>query len=46
MIHNREGQLSETETRKLDELMQIYRHGLIRKGRAWKIAVERGLAPL
>ncbi len=45
MIHNREGQISETEAQKLDELMQIYRHGLIRKSRAWKVAVERGLKP-
>ncbi len=47
LIRNREEQLTETETRELDALMQIYRRGLVRKGRAWKVAVERGLkAPL
>ncbi len=43
MVHNREGTLNETERRKLDELMKIYRCGLVRKARAWKVAVERGL---
>ncbi len=43
MVRNREGVLSETERRKLDELMKIYRRGLVRKARAWKVAVERGL---
>ncbi len=47
LIRLREGQLNETERRKLDELMHIYRQGLVRKARAWKVAVERGLkAPL
>ncbi len=47
LSRNREGQLNETETLKLDELMQIYRRGLVRKAQAWKVAVERGLkAPL
>lgn len=40
---SREGELSETETRELDRLMQVYRQGLVRKARAWKVAAERGL---
>lgn len=40
---NREGQLNDAEFKKLDELMQVYRNGLLRKARAFKIAVERGI---
>jgi hypothetical protein len=47
LSRNREGHLHDAEIRQLDELMQIYRRGLVRKARAWKVAVERGLkAPL
>jgi hypothetical protein len=47
LIRNREEQLNEVEKQELDELMCIYRQGLVRKARAWKVAVERGLkAPL
>lgn len=42
---NQEGQLSQAETRELDELMQIYRRGLVRKARALQVAVSRGLRP-
>ena len=42
---NREAQLNDTEFKQLDELMQIYRRGLLRKARAFKVAVERGLKP-
>jgi hypothetical protein len=42
---NREGQLHAAETQKLDELMQIYRRGLVRKARALQAAVNRGLRP-
>ena len=42
---NREGQLSETNTKQLDALMQVYRQGLVRKARALKVAVDRGLRP-
>ncbi|MBD2129235.1 hypothetical protein NDI39_03850 [Microcoleus sp. ZQ-A2] len=45
LAHNREGQLSDTEVKQLDELMQVYRRGLVRKARAMKVAVERGLKP-
>ncbi len=43
MIRNREGLISETERRRLDELMRVYRQGLVRKARVWKVAVERKL---
>jgi hypothetical protein len=42
---NREGQLSDTEVRQLDDLMKVYRQGLVRKARALKVAVDRGLKP-
>ncbi|MBW4597420.1 MAG: hypothetical protein KME46_32125 [Brasilonema angustatum HA4187-MV1] len=42
---NREGLLNDVEVRQLDELMQVYRGGLVRKARALKVAVERGLRP-
>ena len=40
---NREGELSNQGRNRLDELMQLYRRGLVRKAQAWKIAVARGL---
>lgn len=42
---NREGTLTEGERSRLNHLMQRYRHGLVRKAQAWKVAVERGLRP-
>ena len=42
---NRERQLNNEEANQLDELMQVYRSGLVRKARALKVAVERGLKP-
>jgi hypothetical protein len=42
---NREGLLDAAEQARLDELMQVYRHGLVRKARALKVAVQRGLRP-
>lgn len=42
---NREGRLTSQQRLRLDELMQIYRHNLIRKAQAVKVAVERGLPP-
>lgn len=41
----REGQLDAGGHRRLDEIMATYRQGLIRKARATRIAVERGLRP-
>lgn len=45
LARNREGQLNDIEVRQLDELMQVYRRGLVRKARSLKVAVERGLKP-
>jgi hypothetical protein len=42
---HREGQLNDAEVHQLDELMQVYRRGLISKARALKVAVERSLKP-
>lgn len=42
---HQEGHLDEAERARLDELMHIYRHGLVRKAQALKVAVERGLRP-
>lgn len=39
----REGELSAADVPLLDELMVVYRRGLIAKARAWKEAVSRGL---
>lgn len=44
---NREGALDADTRAHLDELMQVYRRGLVRKAQALQVAVERGLrAPL
>lgn len=45
LTRNREGLLSDAERARLDELMRIYRRGLVRKAQALKVAVERGLRP-
>jgi hypothetical protein len=42
---NRENQLSNAQRQRLDQLMVVYRQGMIRKARALKVAVERGLIP-
>lgn len=42
---NREGTLDEGDRQQLDDLMQIYRSGLVRKARALQVAVGRGLRP-
>jgi hypothetical protein len=43
LAQNQERQLVPNETQQLDELMQIYRKGLIRKARALQVVVSRGL---
>ena len=43
LARNREGFLGAAEQARLDELMQVYRHGLVRKAQALKVAVQRGL---
>ena len=42
---HREGSLAVEETARLDELMAVYRRGLVVKARALKEAVARGLLP-
>jgi hypothetical protein len=39
----REGQLSESEEARLEQLMAVYRRGLVLKAKALKEAVDRGL---
>ncbi|MBK9232252.1 MAG: hypothetical protein IPO15_15715 [Anaerolineae bacterium] len=45
LAHQREGWLSGDDRRRLDELMQVYRRGLVRKAQAIHVAVQRGLRP-
>lgn len=45
LSRNREGLLGDAERTRLDDLMQIYRRGLVRKAQALKVAVGRGLRP-
>jgi hypothetical protein len=42
---NRENSLTGKDVAQLDQLMQIYRRGLIRKAEALKVAAQRGLRP-
>ena len=42
---NRESQLEPQQRNRLDELMQAYRQGLVRKAQALKEAVARGIHP-
>lgn len=42
---NREGRLDEAGRLRLDELMGVYRRGLLQKAEALKVAVERQLRP-
>ncbi len=47
LTRNREGTLNDEGKRELDEMMRIYETGLLRKSKALRVAVERGLiAPL
>lgn len=45
LAHQREGALSKNEGDRLDGLMHRYRHGILRKAWAIKVAVNRGLQP-
>ncbi|HSN77208.1 MAG TPA: hypothetical protein VL334_19225 [Anaerolineae bacterium] len=45
LASNREGTLSARQHIRLDELMQLYRRGLVRKAQANQVAVDRGLLP-
>lgn len=42
---NRESRLDASERRRLDEIMNSYRQGLVLKAKAWQQAVARGLKP-
>jgi len=42
---NSERLLNAQEVKKLNELMQVYRHGSVRKAKAMQVAVMRGLIP-
>ncbi len=42
---NSEGLLNAQEIKKLNELIQVYRHGSVRKAKAIQVAVMRGLIP-
>ena len=42
---NSEGLLNAQEIKNLNELMQVYRHGSVRKANAMQVAVMRGLIP-
>lgn len=47
LAQNREGALDAGGQRRLDELMRLYEHGLLRKSQALRIAAQRGIiAPL
>ena len=43
LARNQENTLDAEGRRQLDELMRIYEHGLLRKGQALRVAVQRGL---
>ena len=43
LMQNREGALNAEGRRRLDEMMRIYEHGLLRKAQALRVAVQRGL---
>jgi hypothetical protein len=45
LARQREGALDDVARRRLDELMAIYRRGMVQKAQALKVAVERGLRP-
>ena len=46
LARQREGVLALDERSRLDELLATYRSGLVRKGRAFQVAVSRGLRTL
>lgn len=45
LARQREGALTVVERIRLDELLRNYRHGMVRKAHALKVAIERGLQP-
>ena len=45
LARQREGALTGAERARLDDLLSLYRRGLVRKAQALKVAVDRGLQP-
>ncbi len=45
LSRQREGLLKESDQSRLNQLMRIYRRGMVNKARALRVAVERGLRP-
>lgn|SRR5574341_93235 len=45
LAQNAEGQLDDRGRVRLEQLMAMYRHGMVRKAHALQVAVERGLRP-
>ena len=45
LARQREGRLDGVERQRLNELMDIYRRGMVQKAQALKVAVDRGLQP-
>jgi len=45
LVRNREGKLTTEEQTHFDELMHLYRRGLVRKAQAFQVAVARELIP-
>ncbi len=45
LADQREGMLNESGRQRLNELMQLYRRGMVRRAEALSIAVGRGLVP-
>lgn len=45
LSRQQEGVLTTEERGQLDELMGVYRCGMVRKAHAYKVAVDRGLQP-
>lgn len=43
LARNCEGTLDDEGRRRLDELMRVYEHGLLRQAQALRVAVQRGL---
>jgi hypothetical protein len=43
LFRHREYTLTDAESARLDELLQIYRNGIVRKARAIEVAIARGL---
>ncbi len=45
LARNREHPLGDSDRVRLEELLHTYRRGMVKKARAMKVAVERGLQP-